>query len=103
MANNKSKHLWHIEGGMKEGRRLDVPIHSSPFYVGRDQSCHLTVTAPGVSRKHLQLEIEDNQLFVSDLGSTNGTFVNRTSRNQIRRCGSCGTRRTQSYQTGRSH
>jgi len=71
------KFNWHIEGGMHEGRRLDVPIHVSPFCIGRDKSCHLAVTAPGISRKHLQIEVDCNTIYVSDLGSTNGTFVNR--------------------------
>ena len=29
----------------------------------------------GVSRQHCQLEFKDNQLIVTDLGSSNGTFV----------------------------
>ena len=29
----------------------------------------------GVSREHVRLEIRDDQLFITDLGSTNGTFL----------------------------
>jgi len=35
-------------------------------------------TKAGVSRKHSRLLREDNQWFIEDLGSTNGTFVNGT-------------------------
>ncbi len=73
----EKKHTWHIEGGMKKGRHLDVPIHASPFLIGRDLGCHLTMSAPSVSRKHMQLELDGNKIYASDLGSTNGTFVNR--------------------------
>jgi sulfite reductase (NADPH) flavoprotein alpha-component len=31
---------------------------------------------PDVSRRHARLEIVDNQLVLTDLGSTNGTYVN---------------------------
>ncbi len=70
------KHIWHVEGGMKQGKRLDVPVHMTPFFIGRGQDCHLVVKAPGVSRKHICLELEGNTLFAKDLNSTNGTFVN---------------------------
>lgn len=30
----------------------------------------------GVSREHVRLEVLDNQLFVTDLGSSNGTYLN---------------------------
>ncbi|AGF79217.1 EAL domain-containing protein [Desulfocapsa sulfexigens DSM 10523] len=71
------KCIWYIEGGMKDGKCLDVPIHVSPFFIGRDKGCHLRVKAPGVSRKHVQLEVNGEKIFVGDMGSTNGTFVNR--------------------------
>lgn len=71
------KYIWYIEGGMKDGKCLDVPVHVSPFCIGRDKQCHLSVTAPGVSRKHVQLEVAGDKIFVRDLKSTNGTFVNR--------------------------
>ena len=30
----------------------------------------------GVSRLHAQLELKDNKLYITDLNSTNGTYVN---------------------------
>ncbi|MCU0499740.1 MAG: FHA domain-containing protein [Anaerolineae bacterium] len=30
----------------------------------------------GISRRHARLHVENNQLWVTDLGSTNGTFIN---------------------------
>lgn len=79
--NTGNETLWYIEGGMKEGKRINVSIHSSPFIVGRDQACDLTVKAPGISRKHLKLELKRNRLFLRDLDSTNGTYINRTKVN----------------------
>jgi DNA-binding NtrC family response regulator len=46
--------------------------------VGRDASADLVVDDPGVSRVHIRLERRDGALFVTDLESRNGTFVNGT-------------------------
>ncbi|NLO96770.1 MAG: DUF3662 domain-containing protein, partial [Peptococcaceae bacterium] len=45
--------------------------------VGRNQDCDIKVNDMEVSRQHLKLICENNRWFVQDLGSTNGTYVNR--------------------------
>jgi transcriptional regulator of acetoin/glycerol metabolism len=47
-----------------------------PRTVGRDQSAHLSVDDPGISRVHATLEPMADGLLVTDLSSRNGTFVN---------------------------
>jgi len=44
--------------------------------VGRDPSADLAVEDAGVSRAHVKLENRGAALFVTDLGSRNGTFLN---------------------------
>ena len=44
--------------------------------LGRHSECHICVNADGISRKHAQIDAEVDGLVVSDLGSSNGTFVN---------------------------
>lgn len=44
--------------------------------VGRDASAELVVGDAGVSRIHVRLENRGNAVYVTDLGSRNGTFVN---------------------------
>ena len=39
-------------------------------------SASLTIASPMVSTCHAELRIENGELWVRDLGSTNGTFVN---------------------------
>jgi len=59
------KYIWHIEGGMRAGRRLDVPVHvQTPFLLAEIIIANLVVTAPGVSRHHLQIELGDNAIYV---------------------------------------
>ena len=47
-----------------------------PVVVGRSLDCELAVVTPHVSRRHARFSVEDFQLYVEDLGSSNGTVVN---------------------------
>lgn len=44
--------------------------------VGRARPAEVLIPAPTVSSRHAIMRIEDDALFVTDLGSTNGTSVN---------------------------
>jgi pSer/pThr/pTyr-binding forkhead associated (FHA) protein len=48
------------------------------FSIGRDPKCDYVIFDPKnrVSRKHAQLSIIDNKIFITDTNSTNGVFVN---------------------------
>lgn len=44
--------------------------------VGSDSSCPIHVQMPGVSARHFRIEIKNEKLFIKDLMSEKGTFVN---------------------------
>lgn len=44
--------------------------------IGKDPSCDIVLTDESVSRRHAEIEIHADGIRISDLGSTNGTFVN---------------------------
>ena len=54
------------------------PVESNPIIIGRDESCDLQIVDPVVSRKHLQVEYDDESKAARaiNLGSTNGMRVN---------------------------
>ncbi len=43
---------------------------------GQSEACHIRLTDSDVSRRHAALEVVDGRLRISDLRSTNGTYVN---------------------------
>lgn len=43
--------------------------------IGRGSSCDITVDDTGVSRQHLELRVTPSGVIATDLGSTNGSFV----------------------------
>lgn len=47
-----------------------------PFRIGRRQGCALQLNSKAISGHHAELHQEGNQLWVTDLNSTNGTYVN---------------------------
>ncbi|MEO1584466.1 MAG: FHA domain-containing protein [Planctomycetota bacterium] len=60
-----------------DGASQEIIIRQDRVVVGRDKSAHLRVPARSVSRQHCEIVAEDGRLVVRDLGSSNGTFVNR--------------------------
>lgn len=44
--------------------------------LGRDPGCDIVITGPHVSRRHAEISIRSGQLWVKDMGSSNGSFLN---------------------------
>ena len=45
--------------------------------IGRSRRCDIVLTDPNVSRQHAEIRRQDDGFMLVDLGSTNGTRVNR--------------------------
>lgn len=54
----------------------EVELAAGELTVGRQEGNGLTVADQRLSRRHLKLRVAGDKLFVSDLGSANGTIVN---------------------------
>lgn len=44
--------------------------------IGRSNECDITLAAAHLSRRHVKLTVQDGILYVRDLGSANGTYLN---------------------------
>jgi hypothetical protein len=52
------------------------PLRSLPVIVGRNTPADLILAGTTVSRRHCRLELSGGRLWLHDLASTNGTYVN---------------------------
>ncbi len=59
-----------------DGTRREFPLHKERLVLGRTNDCDLRIPLSSVSRQHCELRIEQEQILVRDLGSSNGTFHN---------------------------
>jgi pSer/pThr/pTyr-binding forkhead associated (FHA) protein len=60
-----------------EGGRRTVPLNG-PMTVGRAATCDVVLADTYVSNVHARIYERDGGWWLEDLGSTNGTYVNRT-------------------------
>ncbi len=59
-----------------DGREEEVAIGEGPLHIGRGMDCQLRPVSVLVSKKHCLLRKTAYSVFVTDLESTNGTFLN---------------------------
>jgi len=65
LVNPDTPYTWEIQ--LRPGTNL----------LGRSAANDFRIEDPSVSGTHCQIEVSDSEVVITDLGSTNGTFVNR--------------------------
>lgn len=66
-------HYIVVVEGTECGKKLEIGL--TPVSVGRHADNRLTLVDPFVSGRHCVIAFESGQLWVTDLGSSNGTFI----------------------------
>ncbi|HBQ18992.1 MAG: DUF4388 domain-containing protein [Sandaracinaceae bacterium] len=61
--------------GKYQGGEFPLPV-SKEIVVGRSSELDMVLVEDMVSRRHAKITVTGDQIFIQDLGSTNGTFVN---------------------------
>lgn len=60
--------------GPEPGKTIEIGDRA--ITIGRVDECDVVITSPGVSRQHVRIERRGGGLVLTDLGSSNGTYVN---------------------------
>ena len=72
-AQTVTTYLLTIEPQDTQG--IEYPLEEEMF-LGRDEECEITISDSFTSHRHARIFLEENTLYLEDLTSTNGTFVN---------------------------
>ncbi len=64
----------HVQG--QEEKVKEIKADTGPVIAGRDKGCTIVLEDKDVSRKHVKIELTSNELFVTDLESSYGVWVN---------------------------
>lgn len=61
----------------KEEKELELMVVKFPYVIGKEKDkVDGIITSRLASRKHAKITCQKNQIYIEDLGSTNGTYVN---------------------------
>lgn len=58
------------------GKVVTHEVFERTFTIGRSEKCRVTLDSEGFSREHCLIEVVDGIIYVSDLGSKNGVYIN---------------------------
>ena len=59
----------------QDGLIQSYPMKQKTFVIGRSNKCHVCVNSSELSREHCRVDIVGNTIYLTDLGSSNGVFV----------------------------
>ena len=64
-----------FQTGKLQGKRITLPL-GKEIVIGREPGCQLLLQSTLISRKHCEIKHVPEGIWVRDLGSQNGTYVN---------------------------
>lgn len=59
-----------------DGRVVSHEVYERAFTLGRSEKCRVCIPSDHFSREHCLIELVDGKVFVTDLESKNGIFIN---------------------------
>jgi FHA domain len=71
----RAAHQLVVTAGALAGTR--ITLSEAPITIGRAEDCTLVITDDYASARHAKLVPRNSQWYLEDLGSTNGTYLDR--------------------------
>lgn len=75
-SDNGKKFYFYIENPQGDIQDFEMPIAQSRIFGRSHNLCDVTFNDPKMSRQHFSIGMEDETVYIQDLGSKNGTFIN---------------------------
>lgn len=66
----------HVTIQAADGKTKTYEVNEE-LIIGRADKCHIVITDPFASQVHARIFRRDGGVFIEDMGSTNGTYLNR--------------------------
>ena len=57
---------------------MQATLQNGAYLIGASKNCHIRLDQPDISGRHAQLVVTDTTVNIMDLGSSNGTFINKS-------------------------
>ena len=61
---------------LADNSELEFNPTKNTVTIGRSSQCDIVIPHEGMSRKHCEVQVKDGEVFLTDLGSVNGVFIN---------------------------
>lgn len=75
LKQTNTAHIWSLHSSASWLDKSDFIINKKTT-IGRDSTCDICLSLDYLSRQHVSLEPHNGKLFIEDLNSSNGTYVN---------------------------
>ena len=64
-----------ITDGPNKWKEFRIPDEAGQFLIGKDEGCAIRLDAKGIERFHASLRIKEGKLYITDLDTEMGTYV----------------------------